>query len=84
MSFSLTVDVPAVVAGLWQVDDRPMAELMTAFHRHLGGGADPLRALHSAQLELFTSSDEVLRSPASWAGFEVLGGVALDGFAGNR
>ncbi len=71
----LAAGVPAVVASLWNVNDRATTRLLVAFHRRLRAGRDPLSALRSAQLELLRGPEASLRSPASWAAFEVFGGV---------
>jgi CHAT domain-containing protein len=71
----LAAGVPAVVASLWNVGDRATAPLLVAFHRRLRDGRDPLSALRAAQLELLRGPAPALRSPASWAAFEVFGGV---------
>jgi CHAT domain-containing protein len=60
----------AVVASLWEVDDRATSELMKRFYRKmLKDGLPPSAALHSAQASL---SDEG-RHPADWAGFVIQG-----------
>jgi CHAT domain-containing protein len=71
----LAAGPPVVVSSLWNVDDHPTRQLMQRFHRALRRGEDPGDALRLAQLDLLQSSDEALRSPASWAGFEAIGGV---------
>jgi CHAT domain-containing protein/tetratricopeptide (TPR) repeat protein len=63
-----------VVASLWDVEDRPTRELMRHFHVALRSN-DAASALRGAQLALLVSQDPVLRSPAAWAGFQVIGGV---------
>lgn len=71
----LAAGVPAVVATLWKVDDKVAALVFNEFHKNLSHGDDPVEALRKAQNVLISSSDESLRSPFSWAGFSVLGGV---------
>lgn len=71
----LAAGSPVVVSSLWNVDDASARELMRSFHHALHGGKDPGDALRSAQLALLASSDEKLRSPTNWAGFEVIGGA---------
>lgn len=41
-----------VVAGLWDVDDRSTATLMTEMYRRIAGGEAPAAALRAAKLEL--------------------------------
>ena len=71
----LAAGAPAVVASLWDVDDRPTRQLMRQFHLAFRRGSDPGTALRTAQLSLLTGTDPSLRSPAAWAGFETIGGV---------
>jgi CHAT domain-containing protein len=70
----LSADVPTVVAALWPVGDRRSVELLTGLHTRLRAGDDPATALRSAQLRLLASGDQRLRSPATWALFQALGG----------
>jgi CHAT domain-containing protein len=70
----LSADVPTVVGALWPVSDRRSVELLTGLHSRLRAGDDPAVALRSAQLGLLSSADADLRSPATWALFQALGG----------
>ncbi len=70
----LAADVPTVVATLWPVKDQRTVALVTALHTRLRAGDDPATALRFAQLQQLTSSDGALRSPATWALFQALGG----------
>lgn len=70
----LAADVPEVVAALWPVGDQRSVALLTALHEGLSTGHDAATALRSAQLQMLTSRDPVLRSPATWALFQALGG----------
>jgi CHAT domain-containing protein len=70
----LAAGVPEVVAALWPVGDQRSVALLTALHARLSTGDDAASALRSAQLQLLTGNDPVLRSPATWALFEALGG----------
>ena len=66
----------AVVAALWDVDDRFTLELMKRFHRHLKLGESTSDALRNAQRELMVFGDGGLgdaSAPYSWAGFQVFG-----------
>ncbi|HVR10313.1 MAG TPA: CHAT domain-containing protein, partial [Thermoanaerobaculia bacterium] len=65
--------VPAVIATLWNVDDRAAARLSGALHRRLAAGLDAEAALRGAQLELLGGPEPDLRSPAAWAPFQLLG-----------
>lgn len=59
----------AVVASLWQVDDRTTAELMEHFYRGLAAGETAALALHRARLEIRKEKP----APFFWAGFVVIG-----------
>jgi len=67
----------AVLASLWQVDDRATAELMERFYRHLRGGENKDEALRSAQLELLGSPDgprsRRAAAPHYWASMQLYG-----------
>ena len=55
------------MAALWPVKDQRSVDLLTTLHRRLRAGDEPAKALRFAQLQLLTSSDSALRSPATWA-----------------
>jgi CHAT domain-containing protein len=59
----------SVVSTLWEVEDRPTAQLMIAFYRNLSRGESKAEALREAQLELLKSGN----APYYWAGFELDG-----------
>lgn len=70
----LAARVPAVVGTLWTVEDRTAARISIRFHEQLRLQSDALSALRAAQLkELATNASN---SDLSWAGFQVIGGVA--------
>lgn len=69
----LAAGVPSVVAALWDVDDRTSPLVMLRFHQLVASGADPPAALRRAMIESLQSSEDRLRSPASWAAFAILG-----------
>lgn len=71
----LTAGVPAVVGTLAPVEDRAAAILLTAFHRRLAAGDDPVSALRAAQLSQIAGPEE-FRDPASWSAFQLIGGSA--------
>jgi hypothetical protein len=59
----------AVVASLWQVDDRTTAELMRHFYSELAAGKSAAAALRGARSSLRKDHPE----PFFWAGFVVIG-----------
>lgn len=68
---------PVVVGSLWPVRDDEAADLLSAFYRHLRGGASAAEALRSAQDE----AQQRGRPASAWAGPLVLGdggAAALD------
>jgi CHAT domain-containing protein len=71
----LAAGVPNVVSTLWEVEDATTPALFEAFHRRLRAGDAPVQALRAAQLGLLRGADPSLRSPASWAPFEVIQGL---------
>lgn len=72
----LAAGAPAVIAALWDVDDRASARLLRRFHESLIRGDDAVSALRAAQLEFIHDPDEDLQAPRAWAPFLVIGGVA--------
>jgi CHAT domain-containing protein/tetratricopeptide (TPR) repeat protein len=70
----LAAGVPAVVGTLRAVDDQSAARISVRFHQELRAGADAFAALRAAQLEELHNQKD--RFDWSWAGFQVLGGVA--------
>jgi CHAT domain-containing protein len=69
----LAMGVPAVVASLWEADDRANRVLFTEFHRRLAGGTSVVVALRQAQMALETGSNPLLAPPKAWAGFQLTG-----------
>ena len=63
----------AVVASLWDVDDSAARAVSIGFHRRLAAGRAAAAALRETQISLSTSNDPRLRSPAAWAGFQLIG-----------
>jgi CHAT domain-containing protein len=70
----LAAGVPAVIASLWNANDRASAKLFISFHSHLVKGKDANAALNLAQLELLRDKDPALNSPAAWGAFVLSGG----------
>jgi CHAT domain-containing protein len=59
-----------VVAGLWDVDDRSTADLMSRMYESLAAGEPPARALRLAKLALLQQGGASAR-PYNWAPFEL-------------
>jgi CHAT domain-containing protein len=70
----LTAGARGVVASLWEIDDDVAAPLFLRFHQELHAGAQPARALRSAQLLMLHSPDPRMHAPASWSAQALLGG----------
>ena len=62
-----------VVATLWPVDDWGTAALMESFYQNYAGGAEPARALATAQRALIPR--RATSDPFYWAGFIVADGA---------
>jgi CHAT domain-containing protein len=68
----LVAGARAVVASLWNVEDRSTTTLMTAFYEHLAQHEDKALALaHAKQDILERYGDDV--APYYWAGFVIVG-----------
>jgi CHAT domain-containing protein/Tfp pilus assembly protein PilF len=63
----------AVVASLWDVDDRSTLELMERFYARIGASDRPATALAAAQREMLATGE---LTPYHWAPFIVVGGSA--------
>jgi len=59
-----------VIAGLWDVNDRSTAELVTSLYAELARGADPAAALRAAKLDLIHAAG-AYRKPYYWGPFEL-------------
>ncbi len=69
---------PAIVASLWQVDDKATSELMASFYAHLRKSpqVDTLEALRQAQLHVLRQEKDGRRPyqhPGYWAPFVLIG-----------
>lgn len=69
----LAAGAGGVLGSLWEVDDRATRSLMVEFHDAYRATGDAPAALRRAQLELLSSEDAALRTPAAWAGFRYVG-----------
>lgn len=65
----------AVIASLWDLDDRAAAHLSSELHRALARGESPADAVRGAQLSLLRSGDPELSKPGAWAGIVTIGSV---------
>jgi CHAT domain-containing protein len=68
----LAAGASAAVTTMWDVADRPGAELMTQFYYALGRGAPPAAALRQAKLT-FLHSQLPWAHPYFWAGYVLTG-----------
>ena len=59
-----------VIAGLWDVNDRSTAEMMSDFYAHVKGGKSPADALRFAKLDML-KADNAYRRPYYWAPFQL-------------
>jgi CHAT domain-containing protein len=62
----------AVLASLWEVDDRSTLELMRAFYARLSANG-PAAALAAAQRSMLASGDPALSHPYNWGAFVLVG-----------
>ncbi len=71
--FALRSGARSTLATLWSVQDKPTAELMVEFYRHLwhNSGRNKAESLRQAQLVLLQSQD--YQHPAYWSPFVLLG-----------
>lgn len=69
----LAAGVPSVLATLWDVEDRATGRFLDLFYAHLLQGNDVMSSLQAAQIASLRSLDESLRSPRSWAAFNLVG-----------
>jgi len=67
----LAAGTPAVVATLWDVDDRATALFMEMFYRELSSGPTPAAALRETKLRL--RRDPRWDRPALWAAYVLVG-----------
>lgn len=64
-----------VIAGLWDVNDRSTAQLMSSLYAELARGATPADALRAAKLGLIHGGGSYAK-PYYWAPFQVYTGTA--------
>lgn len=69
----LALGVPSVIGSLWPVDDEATMTLSVELHRQLRKWPNTSDALRQAQLSLISKSNPLFSTPASWAGFQIIG-----------
>jgi CHAT domain-containing protein len=67
----LAAGAAAVLATLWDIDDRGSAPFLEEFHRHFARSGNPSVALRDAQVAAISTM-----SPSVWASFSLIGGPA--------
>jgi CHAT domain-containing protein len=70
----LEAGASAVLATLWDVQDRNGAALFTRVHRKIAQGDEVVSALAETQRDLLRASDPEARKPENWAWAVVIGG----------
>jgi CHAT domain-containing protein len=64
---------PAVIAGVWPVDDRFSEDFFAFFYERLKADAEPVSALRATQLHFLQSRQPVMRSPWAWGALQIYG-----------
>jgi CHAT domain-containing protein len=80
----LAAGVPAVVASLWDVNDRASHRLLVAFHRALRRSGDVAEALRRAQLELMGDPDPQLQAIGRGASSRSILAIRIRSFRHRR
>lgn len=62
-----------VVATLWDIEDDPSRTFALLFHRSLRRCGSAVTATREAQLAMLRSSNDRVRHPRAWSGFQVYG-----------
>jgi len=70
--------VPAVIAGLWSVDDRSTEAFFATFHADLSQHQDPAAALRRTQIQWIEQGDP-WRTAQTWAAFQIFGAATAPG-----
>jgi tetratricopeptide (TPR) repeat protein len=65
----------AVLATLWDVDDRTTAAFMEQLYYEIGRGVPPVEALRSVKMRLAATPE--WRNPSTWAGYVLIGEATL-------
>jgi CHAT domain-containing protein len=68
----LDAGAEAVIATLWDVEDRDAARLLPEFHRQYRATGNAAAALRAAQLGILKSTEPSSRLPGAWAVFQAI------------
>jgi tetratricopeptide (TPR) repeat protein len=63
----------SIVTTLWNIDDRPTAEIMNQFYAQLAAGKEKDEALQLAKLDYLRNNSSLRTHPVYWAGFIGIG-----------
>ena len=69
----LRAGCPTIIMSLWQVPDKPTANVMVSFYQFLSNGKKPNESLRKAKLTYINTMDWRLAHPGNWAGMIVMG-----------
>jgi CHAT domain-containing protein len=69
----LAAGVPAAVGSLWDIPEYNAKTLLALFHQHYREGHDADVALQLAQRDLLHHKKKLLKSPAVWGSFQMIG-----------
>jgi CHAT domain-containing protein len=72
----LGAGAPAVVASLWQINDKFASNFFLRFYGRLQNSGDAVTALRETQLSFLKSAHENYRSPIFWGGLQIYGAMA--------
>lgn len=71
----LDAGAQAVLGTLWDVTDSTARRFLPELHRHFLSSKDPAVALRDTQITLIRSTDPILRSPRTWAAYQLVGAI---------
>jgi hypothetical protein len=69
----LAAGAQSVIGAGWAVDDASTAIVMQRLHEALQAGQSPAEALRAAQVAAIRSANPAVRSPRTWAAFQIMG-----------
>ena len=67
---------PSIVMSLWRAKDQPTTEIMNRFFENLNSGLRKDDALRMAKLSFLEQADPLMRHPANWGTFVLIGDSA--------